>query len=223
MNSTVTIADQLVIAGQRLDRRGYLAGSDGNLSARLPSGRLLITPAGAAKGSIKAADLVEVDPDGRPYNTDQPASSEIAMHLEVYRSRPDIEACVHSHAPFATAFAVAGQSLPTDLLPEAVLFVGDIVLTEYAPPGTEAVPAALRPYLQGHQAFLLRNHGLLTIGRTVEEALFRHETVEHLAYIYHLSLSLGTPDRIPADDLERLRRMHFDLLELPTKELSGEG
>jgi L-fuculose-phosphate aldolase len=129
------------------------------------------------------------------------------MHLFVYDSRPDINACVHTHAPYSTAFAVAGITLNEDILPEVVLFVGAIPLTEYAPPGTKAVPDSLAPYVAESNAFLLRNHGLLTIGNSVEEAFCRHEVVEHFARIMHLAHQLGGPKKLPPDDLKRLRLM----------------
>ncbi|MDD3733053.1 MAG: class II aldolase/adducin family protein, partial [candidate division Zixibacteria bacterium] len=132
-------------------------------------------------------------------------SSEIAMHLFTYQQRPDIGACIHAHPPYATAFAVAGVKLESDILPEVVVFVGDIPLTAYAPPGTEAVPKALAPYIEKNSAFLLSNHGLLTIGRTLAEAYNRHETVEQYARIIHLARQLSPDIRhIPSADYERL-------------------
>jgi L-fuculose-phosphate aldolase len=129
------------------------------------------------------------------------------MHLFAYQRRPDCRACVHSHPPYSTAFAVAGIPLAEDILPEVVVFVGGIPLAEYAPPGTPAVPESLEPFIAEHNAFLLRNHGLLTIGRSMEEALHRHETVEHFARIVHLARQLGNVSRIPAADFARLQQL----------------
>lgn len=207
MTSHNPTRNALVAIGRRLYERGMLAGTDGNLSARLPDGNILVTPSGAAKGSLEPGDLVIVDPDGKPVDRHRRASSELAMHLAIYRSRPDINACVHSHAPHATAFPVAGEPLPDDILPEVVLFVGPIAFTDYAPPGTEAVPASLSPFVSDHDAFLLKNHGLLTIGVNLEEAWHRHETVEHYARILLLARQLGHVDHIPADDFRRLTEM----------------
>ncbi|PWB68568.1 class II aldolase family protein [candidate division GN15 bacterium] len=198
---------QIVEVGLRLQQRGFLAGSDGNLSVRLDDGRILITPAGVAKGRLEPADLVVVSPEGQKLEGTGSPTSEMAMHLAVYSTRADINACVHSHPPNATAFAVAGEPLPDDILPEVVVFVGSIPLCEYAPPGTEAVPASLVPYIKTNCAFLLRNHGLLTIGRTLEEASNRHETVEHYAHILRLAKQLGSWNRIPKRDFQRLTRI----------------
>jgi len=136
------------------------------------------------------------------------------MHLRVYQQREEIRSCIHSHAPYATAFAVAGVHLEEPILPEVVLFVGGIPLTDYAPPGTDAVPMALDPHLEGNNAFLLRNHGLLTLGRSLDEAWQRHETVEHYARIVHLARQLGNVENIPSDDFKRLEGMRQRLDEV---------
>jgi len=184
-----------------------IAGSDGNISVRLDKDRILITRSGVAKGRMTERDIVVVAPNGGHVAGDGKPSSEMPMHLYVYNERPDIMACVHAHPPHATAFAVAGLPLEDDVLPEVVVFVGRIPLTEYAPPGTDAVPKALAPHVKTNNAFLLRNHGLLTVGRTLEEAYNRHETVEQLAKILTLARQLGQVHRIPQDDFERLSAM----------------
>jgi len=207
----------LVDIGKRLNDRGLIAGSDGNISVRLDGDRVLITPSGLAKGHLTDEDIVTVDMDGRKLEGWQEASSELSMHLFIYRQRPDVRACVHAHPPFATAFAVAGAELPSNILPEVVVFVGEIPLTAYAPPGTPAVPEALAPFIEADNAFLLRNHGLLTLGRTLEQACNRHETVEHLAQIIHLASQLGTPNPLPQEDIERLLSIRAGLEKYPNK------
>ncbi len=206
---------QLADIGRWLYERGMVAATDGNLSARLPDGNILLTPSGAAKGRMSPDDLVIVDPEGNHVFGAGKASSESAMHLYMYRARPDIGACVHSHAPHATAFAAAGRALPDNILPEVVLFVGPIALTEYAPPGTSAVPQSLVPYAADHDAFLLRNHGLLTVGVNPEEAFHRHETVEHYARILLIAERIGSIDPIPDDDIRRLNDMRRTLRNRP--------
>ena len=204
MESSLTARQQIMEIGRRLDRRGFIAGSDGNISARLDDHTILITPSGVAKGRMSAETMITVALDGRKLSGDGRPSSEMAMHLSVYRARPDISACVHAHPPYATAFAVAGRPLDYDCLPEVIVFVGPIAMTEYAPPGTEAVPHSLTPYVADHNAFLLRNHGLLTLGRNLEEAFNRLETVEQYAKICHLASQLGAVNRIPKEDYHRL-------------------
>jgi L-fuculose-phosphate aldolase len=211
MVSTFNISTVMADFGRRLYERGMLVGTEGNISVRLDDNRIVITPAGFPKGRLSAEDMIVVDPEGKCLEGTNRPSSELLMHLFVYKSRPEIGACVHSHPPFATAFAVAGISLAEDILPEAVLFVGRIPITEYAQPGTAAVPKALEPYIATCNAFLLRNHGLLTIGRDLEEAFHRHETVEHCARVVFLARQLGNVQAIPSQDLKRLQVMRGNL------------
>lgn len=194
----------LIEIGRSLYRSGMIAGTDGNLSARIDEQRVLVTRRGVAKGRLKNGDFVVVDLNGNVLKTRVQPSSEAAMHLTVYKERPDVGACIHSHPPFATSFAVAGIKLERNVLPEVAVFVGDIPLIDYAPPGIGAISKAIQPYVAGNNAFLLRNHGLLTIGRTIDEAFHRHETVEHYARIMFLASRLGQVNTIPDDDLIRL-------------------
>jgi L-fuculose-phosphate aldolase len=210
MSHPYTEREALLQAGRDLYRRGMLAGTDGNLSLRLTDATILVTPSGLPKGRLEAEDLVVVDAEGRHLDGHREASSELPMHLFVYDKRPEIRACVHSHAPHATALAVAGIMPPDDVLPEVVLFVGEIPLTRYAPPGTGAVAQSLEPFIARHEAFLLKNHGLLTIGATLEEAMNRHETVEHYAHILLHARALGRADSIPADDRARLEKLRLN-------------
>ncbi len=205
------VSKQISEVGRNLQNRGLVTGTDGNISVRLDDNRILITATGCRKDQLGSQDLVTVDIDGHTLGGNARPSSELAMHLLVYRERPEIMACVHAHPPFATARGVAGKPLPPDVLPEVVLFVGPIALTDYAPPGTEAVPASIGPYVADHQAFLMRNHGLLTIGRTLDEAWNRMETVEHYARILHLAEQVGNVNHISADDFTRLTQMRQDL------------
>ncbi len=213
MPSPFTVRQTIVDIGRRLDQRGLISGTDGNISVRLDDDRIMITPSGLPKGRLAPDDQVIVDQNGKHLQGNRKASSEMLMHLFVYRERPDIMACVHSHAPYATAFAVTGIPLAQDILPEVVVFVGGIPLTDYAPPGTDAVPKALAPHIEHNNAFLLRNHGLLTIGRSLDEAYHRHETVEHFARIVHLARQLGSVDSIPTEDFQRLEKMRRRLDE----------
>ena len=220
MTKTVTTPDELCAAGRRLAHLGFVAGSDGNLSCRTSNNRVIITPSGAVKGELSPDDLITIDLAGSMVSGKGEPSSESAMHLHVYSQRGDIGACVHSHPPYTTAFAVAGVGLDADILPEVVVFVGPVALTEYAPPGTPAVGQSLEPFLASHNAFILRNHGLLTIGKTVREALHRHETVEHFARICFLARQLGDLTKIPEEDFQRLTRLRQNMQEYGT--IAGE-
>jgi L-fuculose-phosphate aldolase len=199
--------EQLIIYGRLLYENRFVAGADGNLSVRLPDNNILMTPSGMRKGFLEEEDLVTVGPDGTKISGRWKPSSEMLMHLFVYRSRPEIFACCHAHPPFATAFSVIGRQMPANLLPEIVLAVGDIPLTEYAPPGTKAVPEAIRPFIGNNQAFLLRNHGVLTIGRNMEEAYNRMEYVEHYARILYISEKAGSSNFLDPEEMRRLAKI----------------
>ena len=195
--------------------RGYVVASDGNVSARTNRDSILVTPAGKCKGRLSIDDLVEVDYSGRKVHGDSEPSSELPMHLMVYRSRGDISAVVHAHPPVSTAFSVSGVALAGCILPEVVLNIGDIPLAAYATPGTEEVPAALEPLIAKHDAFLLSNHGTLTLGATVDDAYYRLETVEHFAKITHMARQLGGPRELSTAEVRRL-------LSLSDKLVGGE-
>lgn len=211
MATPYTSRKDLVDYSKLLYDKGMLAGSDGNISIKLDDDRIMVTPGGLAKGRMAPDDMVIVDINGKHLQGTQKATSELLMHLYVYKSRPEIKAIVHSHAPYATSFAVAGVELKEHILPEVVVFIGGIPLTDYAPPGTDAVPKALERHIEKNNAFLMRNHGLLTIGHTLEQAYNRHEIVEHYARIVHLARQLGNVDTLPSDDFKRLEKIRHKL------------
>ena len=199
--------ETLVEAGIRLSRSGLIAGSEGNISVRLDDGSIMITPSGLRKGSLGSNDAVLVDSAGQVEPGQRRPSSDLAMHLFLYRRRPDVRACVHSHAPHATSFALAGSGLPDDLLAEMAVTTGSVPLVPYATQGTQAVAQALEPFVENHDAFLLSNHGLVTIGRNLDEAMMRHEIVEHCARITHLARQLGKVRPIAKGEMAKLRKM----------------
>jgi L-fuculose-phosphate aldolase len=198
---------EIVRFGHLLYQKGFIAGSDGNLSIRLNDGNILITPSGLPKGFLDEDNMVVIDPKGKPILGSQKPSSEYLMHLYVYQKRPDIKACCHAHPPYSTAFSVVERVLPANILPEVVLFVGNIPLTEYGSPGTLEVPKTLEKYIAGNDAFMLRNHGILTIGRTLAEAYYRMETVEHYSKIIYIAESAGKLNFLDIDEVKRLEKM----------------
>jgi L-fuculose-phosphate aldolase len=221
MESPLGNAHAVIHIGQRLALKGFIAGADGNISVRLSPDEIMVTPSGLPKGGLSPDDLVVVDPTGNHLRGSRRASSELLMHLYVYQQRPEVMACVHSHPPTTTAFAVAGRELPPDILPEVVLVVGAIPLTVYAATGTDEVPRALAPYIHRDNAFMLRNHGLLTIGQSLEEAWARHETVEHYARIIHLASQLGQINPLPEAEVRRLEGMREKLLQSMREQVKG--
>jgi L-fuculose-phosphate aldolase len=171
--------------------RGLIAGRDGNVSVRLQDGTILVTPAAIAKRRCEDHHLAIVDSEGTRISGSQTASSELGIHLRIYRCRPDVSAVVHAHPPIATGFALAGETLPPDVLPEIVLGIGAVPLVHYETPGTEALADALEPHLVGHDAFLLANHGAVTIGPSLGVAYERMESLEHTARIVLTARLLG--------------------------------
>jgi L-fuculose-phosphate aldolase len=202
------VAAQIVRVCRRLYDRGLIAGAEGNVSARLSPDVILATPSGRCKGDLEVEDLVELSRDGTPRDADRTPSTEIRMHLRIYDSRRDVAAVVHAHPPIATGFAVAGEGFTAPVLPEMMIFTGPVPLVPYAQPGTDALADQLEPFLDDHDAFLLANHGATTVGRTLEEALHRMETLEHGAHILLSARQLGRVNELPPQSAAALRLIH---------------
>jgi L-fuculose-phosphate aldolase len=217
------IATAIADACRRLHARGLLAGAEGNVSVRLPDGDLLITRTGADKATITAADVLTVhgagplhhdgahrvdrrDDSGRDI-APRP-SSEVGMHRACYAARSDVHAVVHAHPPAASGFATAGFGLPADVLPELPVVVGPVALVPYGRPGTPALEQAMAPFLASHEAFLLANHGVTTLGRSLEDALLRMESVEQAARILLAAHMLGGWQRLAPSEALALAALH---------------
>jgi L-fuculose-phosphate aldolase len=184
-------AEAIVCVCERLYAAGLIAGADGNVSVRLQSGNILVTPAGLSKVDVGEDDLIELDPAGAKVRGEGRASSEVGMHLRIYQRRPDVNAVVHAHPPLATGFGVAGLDFMDDVLPETIFQLGGVPLVAYASPGTQAVADGLEPYLAAHDGFLLANHGATTVGPTLTIAHQRMESLEHTARIVLTARTLG--------------------------------
>jgi L-fuculose-phosphate aldolase len=182
-----------------------MPGTSGNLSVRLDAHRLLVTPTGVSKFLLRAADIVIVDLDGRQLDGYRKMTSEVSMHLAIYRHRSDVSAVVHSHPPIATAFACVGRGLDEMLCQEAVMTLGVVPLATYAATGTEEVAASLAPFIPDHDAILLANHGAVSCGKSLLEAFQKMETVEHLANITIAAHRLGAPRTLEHEQIEQLR------------------
>lgn len=190
--------------GRRLWQVGFAPANAGNMTVRLSDDRLLCTPTLVSKGFMKPEEMVVLSLDGAVTGPGR-ASSEVLMHLEVYRQRADVGGVVHVHPPVATGFAAAGQALPDDILTEVLGTLGSVPLVPLAVPGTPEVPDNLRPFLAGHDAFLLANHGALTVGEDLWQAFYRMEIVEHSAQVALAAHQLGGAARIPADRAALMR------------------
>jgi L-fuculose-phosphate aldolase len=197
----------IVEVGRRLYARGYTASNDGNISVRLDAARLIMTPTSVCKGFMTPDMMCITDLDGRKIAGDRNPSSEMQMHLEVYRQRPEVQSVVHAHPPIATGFAVAGIPLDRAVLAEVVTTLGSVPIAEYATPSTKELPEAVRKYVKAHDGMLLANHGALTMGGDVFAAYYKMETIEHFAKISLVARMLGGERLLSRDEVSRLEKL----------------
>lgn len=214
MNGESELRAELVRICRKLEDRRLIAATDGNVSCRLGSDRLLITPSGRAKGELAPADLLVVNFAGETISGNGRPSSELRMHLVVYRNRTDVGALVHAHPPLLTAFSLAGVAFAADVLPEVWLTIGNVPTAPYATPSTDEVPDSIAPFVRDHQAILLERHGSLTFGRTLREAYMRLEKLEHAAHTLYYASMIGRcpPDAMGKEALEKLEKIRCALL-----------
>jgi L-fuculose-phosphate aldolase len=205
MTSESSLRAEMVEVGRRMYARGYTASNDGNISVRLDDGRLLMTPKSVCKGFMTPDMMCITDLDGRKIQGDRDPSSEMLMHLEVYRQRPDARAVVHAHPPIATGFAVAGIPLNRAVLAEVLTTLGSIPIAEYATPSTKELPKAVSKYVKAHDGMLLANHGALTLGSDLFAAYYKMETIEHFAKISLVARLLGGENLIAREEVARLQ------------------
>lgn len=187
----------ILSCGERLYSRGLVAGNDGNLSVRVSPDHLWTTPTGVSKGTMTNEMLVKVTLDGKQIEGTLRPSSELRLHLRLYQARPDLRAVLHAHPPAATTFAAAGLPLTRPVLQEAVLQLGEVPLVPYALPGSEALAEGVVPYCGHARALLLEFHGAVTWGSSLEQALFRMETLEQYATVTLHLRTLGITRELP--------------------------
>jgi L-fuculose-phosphate aldolase len=196
--------EEIVRYGRTLHEKGFVAAMDGNLSVMLKQDRILVTPTGLSKGSMRPADLVIVDLEGKQVAGRRHVTSEIGMHLMIYRTRADVKAIVHAHPPTATGFAAAGIALTEPLVCEVVMGLGCIPLARYGTPGTAELAQSLEPYVPKYDAILMSNHGVVAYGDTLEHAYMKMETVEHFAQISLVTHMLGRQQPLQEREIEKL-------------------
>jgi len=196
----------IVAVGRRLYERRVLTSIEGNISVRLEDDRLVTTPTGANKGFMTGDSLVVTDLEGRPEGTGKP-SSEIFMHLAIYRERQDVRAIVHAHPPTATGYAVAGKQLPPAVLAEIVTSFGCIPIAPYGTPSTGALAEAVAGPIRNYDALLMANHGAVTVGTSLRQAEERMFQLEHFAEISLVSHLLGGPQEFSSDEVDRLSKL----------------
>ncbi len=202
--SLASLKKNIVETGKRAYAHGYAAAYDGNISARINQKSVLITPTEISKGFMKASDLVVIDMNGTVLSGKKKPSSEFRLHLQIYKERSDVQSVCHLHPPYATGFAAAGIVLDRYVLTESEIFLGAVPLIEYALPGSEELSKNLAPDLQNSNAFLLANHGALTVGADIFDAYNNMETLEHTAHIIFIAKQLGHLNTLNAKQAEEL-------------------
>lgn len=210
MKTTETQSRFAIIATiQQIFKQGLSRSSDGNISVRIDSHHILITPSAVYKAWMKPHDILLLDQDGNPINpyaTKKP-SSELLMHLEVYHQRTDVHAVIHAHPPYATALTLVGRAFPADLVPEGLIGLGDVPTVPYATPGSQRLAENIRPFIRSHDVLLLDHHGCLCAGRDLYDAQIKLERLESIAQLYWLSHSLGEIIPLPSEELSHLRKL----------------
>jgi L-fuculose-phosphate aldolase len=183
-----------------------VAANDGNITVVLNDRELLTTPTGVSKGFMTPDMIIKCDMQGNVIagNPKYRPSSEVKMHLEVYKERPDIKSVVHAHPAYATCFAVAGIPLDRCVLPEAVIVIGSVPIAPYGLPSTMEIPDRMRPFIKESDAILLENHGALTLGSDLLNAYHKMETLEHTASIVWKAMQLGNVNVFPEGERDRL-------------------
>jgi len=202
---------EIIQISRMLHQGGYCLGYDGNVSVRLSDDRFLLTPSGVGKAFVRADQLVTVDWEGNLAGSGQYGaqrglrpSSEVLLHLEAYRQRPDVQAVVHAHPPIAIALSIAGVSLARCLLPDIVLYFGLIPTTDYATPASAEGVQAISDLIKRYDALILQRHGSVTVGVSATDAYLKLEKLEHTALITKTVLDLGREQAFPQNEIAKL-------------------
>lgn len=206
MQNEYEIKKEICDIGKRIYNRGMVASNDGNISVKLNDHEFLCTPTGVSKGFMTPEFICKVNEKGEVIqaNPGFKPSSEIKMHMRVYKERPDVQSVVHAHPIYATSFAIAGISLTQPIMPEAVIALGCVPIAEYGTPSTEEIPDAVSKYLQYFDAVLLENHGALSYSDSLLAAYHKMESVEFYAQLLYQSRMLGGPKELSKQQVERL-------------------
>jgi len=235
MANEFQLRQQICDIGHRIWLRGYCSGNEGNLSVRIGPDRVLCTPTLVSKGFLKPADICTVDMDGKQLDGQKPRTSEILIHLQLYKARPDIQAVVHAHPPHLTAFAVARRNIPLCVTPEMEVFVGQVPIAEYATPGTEDLAKTLLPYVDKVNTVLLANHGAVCWSKSLEDAYFKMEVADSYCRILILAAHLGGATQLPDPQVRELLgikeklgitddpRLKCENVDLCSNDLLGRG
>jgi L-fuculose-phosphate aldolase len=197
------LAQQICDVMRMMYEHEFVVANDGNVSARLPNGNILITASGVLKGYMTPDQVIECDPEGRSLDGRR-VTTEVKMHVAAYKVRPDIRAVVHGHPIFAVAFSLAGLSLAECTIPEIIVTMGTIPTAPYATPSTYSLPESLAAFLSRGDAVIMERHGVVCIGSDLIDAYKKMEMVEHTAKITHAARTLGSIKPLPPPDVKAL-------------------
>ncbi|RIK82611.1 MAG: aldolase [Planctomycetota bacterium] len=190
--------------GRRLYNRGFAAANDGNITCRVSDTEVLCTPTMHSKGFLHPADICLIDMDGRQLAGEKKRSSEALLHLEILKARPDVKSVVHCHPPHATAFAVAREAVPSCVLPEVEVFLGNVPIARYETPSTQALAETILPFVHQSNVVMLANHGTVSFGETVERAYWWTEILDAHCRILLLAKQLGRVEYLSAEQTREL-------------------
>lgn len=208
MSSSQALKQEMVMICRMMHQKNLIAGMDGNVSVKCDD-HILTTPSGVNKGFLRLDQILAVDWEGRVLEGEGRPTSEIAMHLAVYRLRAEVNAVIHAHPPVITAFSLAGLSMEEFILPEVVLSLGLVPTATYATPTTPEVPASIQGLIQRHDALILERHGALTVGQDLMDAYNKMEKLEHAALVILHALQLGRVRLLPAREVEKLLQLRY--------------
>ena len=198
------LKEQMCDIGRRIWQKGFCAGNEGNHSYRIGDNKVLCTPTGISKGFLRPDDICTVDLEGKQISGKRNRTSEILLHLAIYKARPDVRAVVHSHPPHATAFAIANVELPTCIHPEAEVFLGAVRTAKYVTPGDTRLGESILPYVKDSNTILLQNHGTVTFDVDLEGAYYKLEIVDAYARILLLAKQIGSIRPLDGAEMKEL-------------------
>jgi len=207
------IKKQMCEIGKRVYNNGFIAANDGNFSVKLNENEFLCTPTGVSKGFMTPDMICKVNANGdvlQAKNGYRP-SSEMKMHLRVYKERPDVNAVVHAHPPYATSYAIVGKPLTAPIMPEAIIVLGCVPVAEYGTPSTDEIPDAVVKYVQHYDAVLLENHGALSFAGDLLSAYHKMESLEFYAKLLFISSQIGKPQELDQHNVDRLYQLRRDM------------
>lgn len=187
----MSLKSELIYYSRLCYRNKFVSAADGNLSVRTKKNFILATAANSFKGKLSPKDLVKIDFKGKKVQGKKEVSTEIKLHKYIYQARKDVNAVVHTHPKFSTAFGAAGIALDKIVYPEIYIKFGKIPLAKFAAPSTDEVPESISKYVKDHDAVLLSNHGLVTFGRDLKDAYYKTEKIEHMAQTSFYARMLG--------------------------------